>query len=92
MAPRLRRDPNYLARQHIRVLDGRGHEVDPRKLRRVSATRAARFTFRQDPGAKNALGSLRLSMPNKDDVYMHDTPQKELFDPTTASCRTAVCA
>ena len=80
MAPRLRRDPNYLARQHIRVLDGRGHEVDPRKLRRVSATRAARFTFRQDPGAKNALGSLRLSMPNKDDVYMHDTPQKELFD------------
>ena len=80
MAPRLRRDPNYLARQHIRVLDGRGHEVDPRKLRRLSATRAAHFTFRQDPGAKNALGSLRLSMPNKDDVYMHDTPQKELFD------------
>jgi L,D-transpeptidase YcbB len=31
MAPRLRRDPNYLARRHIRVLDGRGHEVDPRK-------------------------------------------------------------
>ncbi|HEY8137263.1 MAG TPA: L,D-transpeptidase family protein [Methylocystis sp.] len=80
MAPRLRRDPNYLARQHIRVLDGRGREVDPRKLRRLSATRASHFTFRQDPGAKNALGSLRLSMPNKDDVYMHDTPQKELFD------------
>ena len=80
MAPRLRRDPNYLARQHIRVLDGRGHEVDPRKLRRLSATRAARFTFRQDPGPKNALGSLRLSMPNKNDVYMHDTPQKQLFD------------
>jgi murein L,D-transpeptidase YcbB/YkuD len=80
MAPRLRRDPNYLARQQIRVLDGRGHEVNPRKLRRLSARRAAHFTFRQDPGAKNALGSLRLSMPNKDDVYMHDTPQKELFD------------
>ena len=45
MAPRVRRDPNYLARQHIRVLDGRGHEVDPRKLRRLSATRAAHFTF-----------------------------------------------
>ncbi|HEY8070749.1 MAG TPA: L,D-transpeptidase family protein, partial [Methylocystis sp.] len=80
IAPRLRRDPNYLARQHIRVLDGRGHEVDPRKLRRLSTTRAAHFTFRQDPGPKNALGSLRLSMPNKDEVYMHDTPQKQLFD------------
>ena len=76
MEPRVRRDPNYLARQHIRVFDGRGHEVDPRKLRRLSARRAAQFTFRQDPGPKNALGSLRLSMPNKDDVYMHDTPQK----------------
>ena len=80
MEPRLRRDPNYLARQHIRVFDGRGHEVDPRKLRRLSARRAAQFTFRQDPGPKNALGSLRLSMPNKDEVYMHDTPQKQLFD------------
>ena len=80
IAPRLRRDPNYLARQHIRVLNGRGHEVNPRKLRRLSARREARFTFRQDPGPKNALGSLRLSMPNKDDVYMHDTPQKQLFD------------
>jgi murein L,D-transpeptidase YcbB/YkuD len=80
IAPRLHRDPNYLARQHIRVLDGRGQEVDPEKLHRLSAARAARFTFRQDPGAKNALGSLRLSMPNKDEVYMHDTPQKELFD------------
>ena len=80
MEPRLRRDPNYLARQHIRVFDGRGREVDPRKLRRLSATRAAQFTFRQDPGPKNALGSLRLTMPNKDEVYMHDTPQKQLFD------------
>ena len=80
VAPRLRRNPSYLAREHIRVLDGRDREVDPQKLRRLSAARAAQFTFRQDPGAKNALGSLRLSMPNKDEVYMHDTPQKNLFD------------
>ena len=80
ITPRLRRDPNYLARQHIHVFNGRGHEVNLRRLRRLSARREARFTFRQDPGPKNALGSLRLSMPNKDDVYMHDTPQKQLFD------------
>ncbi len=80
LAPKLKRNPNYLAREHIRVLDGRGHEVDPRRMRRLSATRAAHFTFRQDPGPKNALGSLRLSMPNKDEVYMHDTPRKDLFD------------
>lgn len=80
LAPKLRRNPNYLVREHIRVLDARGHEIDPRKLRRLSGARAASFTFRQDPGPKNSLGSIRISMPNKEQVYMHDTPRKELFE------------
>lgn len=80
LAPKLKRHPDYLAREHIRILDGHGREIDPRRLRRLSVAHAARFTFRQDPGPKNALGSLRLSMPNKDAVYMHDTPRKDLFD------------
>jgi murein L,D-transpeptidase YcbB/YkuD len=80
LAPKLRRNPNYLVREHIRVLDARGHEIDPRKLRRLSGARAASFIFRQDPGPKNSLGSIRISMPNKEQVYMHDTPRKELFE------------
>ncbi len=80
LMPKLKRNPHALAQQHIRVLDGRGREIDPSKLRRFSAARAAKFTFRQDPGPKNSLGSLRLNMPNKDAVFMHDTPQKKLFD------------
>lgn len=78
--PKLKRNPAFLARQHIRVFDGRGHEINPARLRRLSAAHAARFTFRQDPGPHNSLGSLRISMPNKDAVYMHDTPKKQLFD------------
>lgn len=80
LAPALRRNPNYLTRQHIRVLDGRGREIDLRHLRGLSAERAAMFTFRQDPGPKNSLGSIHLDMPNKDEVYMHDTPNKDLFE------------
>jgi L,D-transpeptidase YcbB len=80
LAPALRRNPAYLASRQIRVLDGRGREVDLRRLRGLSAERAAMFTFRQDPGPKNSLGSLHLDMPNKDAVYMHDTPNKQLFD------------
>lgn len=80
LVPKLRRNPNYLVREDIRVLDARGHEIDPRKLRRLSAARTTSFTFRQDPGPKNSLGSLRISMPNKEQVYMHDTPRKELFE------------
>jgi murein L,D-transpeptidase YcbB/YkuD len=80
LAPKLRRNPSYLAREHIRVLDARGREINPRKLLRLSVAHAARFTFRQDPGPKNSLGSIRISMPNKEQVFMHDTPRKELFD------------
>jgi len=80
LAPALRRNPNYLTRQNIRVLDGRGREIDLRHLRGLSVERVAMFTFRQDPGPKNSLGSIHLDMPNKDEVYMHDTPHKDLFE------------
>ena len=33
----------------------------------------------RDRGAQNSLGSIRISMPNKHAVYMHDTPSKNLF-------------
>ena len=37
------------------------------------------YKFRQDPGPQNALGVVRINMPNKHSVYMHDTPLKTLF-------------
>ena len=33
----------------------------------------------QLPGPKNALGQIKFEMPNPDDIYMHDTPDKRLF-------------
>jgi murein L,D-transpeptidase YcbB/YkuD len=35
--------------------------------------------LRQDPGEANSLGQIRIDMPNKHAVYMHDTPKKRLF-------------
>lgn len=79
LVPKIRKDRNYLSRDHIRVFDGRGREIDPRKVR-WSKERAANYTFRQDPGEKNSLGSIRLFMPNRHAVFLHDTPRKTLFD------------
>lgn len=39
--------------------------------------------IRQKPGPKNALGQLKFVMPNGLDVYLHDTPDKALFDRQT---------
>jgi len=36
--------------------------------------------YRQRPGPNNALGQMKLVMPNGFSVYMHDTPSKQLFE------------
>ncbi len=77
IAPRMSRDPGYLARQRIRVFEG-GREVDAATVDWTSP-RAQGLTLRQDPGAHNALGFVRIAMPNAEAVYLHDTPSRALF-------------
>ena len=76
--PRMRKDPGYAGRMHMKVLDGAGHEVDPNAVD-WNSDRAPNFTIRQDSGTWNALGSVRIDMPNPHSVYMHDTNHKEFF-------------
>jgi murein L,D-transpeptidase YcbB/YkuD len=78
IAPHMLKDAGYLARQRIRVLNNKGEEVDPRSINWASE-KAANYTLRQDSGAGNSLGSIRISMPNPHSVYMHDTPSRNLF-------------
>ncbi len=76
--PHMRKDPGYLAKMHIRMLDGQGQEVQPTAVD-WSTERAVNYTLRQDPGFDNSLGQVRIDMPNRHAVYMHDTPSKSLF-------------
>jgi murein L,D-transpeptidase YcbB/YkuD len=76
--PKMQKDPGYLTRAKIRVLDGDGNEVDPKNVD-WSTERAVSYTLRQDSGAGNSLGAIRIGVPNKLAVYMHDTPSKGLF-------------
>jgi murein L,D-transpeptidase YcbB/YkuD len=76
--PHVRKDPGYLAKMHIRLFDAQGQEVDPKTID-WSTERAANYTVRQDSGSDNSLGEIRIDMPNKHAVYMHDTPSKRLF-------------
>jgi murein L,D-transpeptidase YcbB/YkuD len=75
---RMRRDPSYLARMHMRVLGARDEEIDPQSIDWAS-DRSPNFTVRQDAGAWNALGYLKIDMPNPYSVYMHDTDTRNLF-------------
>jgi murein L,D-transpeptidase YcbB/YkuD len=41
--------------------------------------RSPNFTIRQDSGRSNALGTVKIDMPNPCSVYMHDTNARNLF-------------
>jgi len=74
----MRKDPGYVARMHMEVLGARDTPIDPASVD-WSGTRTPNFTVRQQSGAWNALGSLKIDMPNSYSVYMHDTNQRNLF-------------
>ena len=76
--PRMRKDPGYLARERIRILGPGGAEVDPTTID-WGSEKAAAYTLRQDSGLDNSLGQVRIDMPNRQAVYLHDTPSKSLF-------------
>jgi L,D-transpeptidase YcbB len=74
----MRRDPTYLSRMHMRVLGGRDEEISPQSIDWAS-DRSPNFTIRQDSGNFNALGNVKIDMPNPYSVYMHDTTTRNLF-------------
>ena len=80
--PVIKRDPGYLKRNNIRVIDSTGREVNPYSVdwSRYSGGRLPPFQLRQDPGDDNALGLVKIMFPNPYLVYLHDTPSKSLFD------------
>ena len=74
----MRKDPTYLSRMHMDVLDAHDNPIDPNSVD-WSGTRTPNFTVRQQNGAFNALGAVKIDMPNPYSVYMHDTNQRNLF-------------
>jgi murein L,D-transpeptidase YcbB/YkuD len=82
--PRLKKDPNYLQKQNMRIFQGwrpDAVELDPTTIdwSTVSEKQMDQYHVRQDPGPNNALGTLKLVFPNKYNVYLHDTPSHNLF-------------
>ncbi|SMD08925.1 L,D-transpeptidase family protein [Rhizobium sp. RU36D] len=79
IVPLMRKDPTYLARNNIRLIDGKGNEVAPETVD-WHAPKAPNLMFRQDPGKINAMSSTKINFHNPNNEYMHDTPQQGLFN------------
>jgi len=81
--PKVKKDSAFLEKQKIRIFQGWGtdtKEIDPGTVDWQAVTGAnLNLRFRQDPGPQNALGRIKFMFPNQFDVYLHDTPSRELF-------------
>lgn len=76
--PLLQRNPNAVS--HLQVIDNRGRVV-PRGAVNFANYSARTFPFglRQPPSDGNALGLVKFMFPNVHNIYLHDTPAKNLF-------------
>ena len=79
LIPQMNKDPTYLATFNIRAFDSKGKEVDPTNID-WTGDEAMKYSFTQDPGAKHSMGHVKINFPSPDDVYLHDTPEKDLFN------------
>lgn len=81
LLPLARRNPGYLARSNLELVSGFApnapvYEPTPGNIEML-ATGALKL--RQKPGPKNALGLVKFTFPNNNNIYLHSTPSKGLF-------------
>jgi murein L,D-transpeptidase YcbB/YkuD len=76
--PAIRRNPGYLNANHMEVVNTAGQPVSLSQVNwKVSPFP---YLIRQKPGEHNALGLVKFMFPNPYNVYLHDTPSKQLFE------------
>ena len=68
---------DVLNAHNLRVYRG-GRQIDPNQVD-WSSTNISAYEFRQPPGPRNVLGAVKFMFPNEHDIYMHDTPERDLF-------------
>ncbi|MEN3033673.1 MAG: L,D-transpeptidase family protein [Aquificaceae bacterium] len=78
--PRAQRDPSIIQRKRLRIYKN-GEEVDPSSIDWANIDpKRPPFMLVQDSGPGNSLGQIKFHFPNDFDVYLHDTPEKHLFN------------
>ncbi len=79
VVPKARKDPNAVRKKGLEIIDRRGNKVEPEAVDWNVSPNNLPYTLRQAPGPKNALGQVKFMFPNRHSVYLHDTPDRHLF-------------
>jgi murein L,D-transpeptidase YcbB/YkuD len=81
LVPDIVKDRTYLARNAYEVVNAGGQVVSTGEVSDevLAGLKSGTLRVRQVPGPKNALGRVKFLFPNENDVYLHDTPSRNLF-------------
>ena len=77
--PKIKRNSNYLESNNMEVVAG-DKVIDAQTINWSKYTKNIPYIIRQKPGLDNALGEMKFLFPNNFNIYLHDTPAKELFN------------
>jgi L,D-transpeptidase YcbB len=77
--PKLRANPGYMDKLGLKVIKADGKVVSSRSIDWNSVGANSGIGIMQPSGDGNALGEVKFLFPNKHSIYMHDTPNRELF-------------
>jgi L,D-transpeptidase YcbB len=78
--PKLRSDPRYLDKKGFHVVNLKGKKVKSSTINWNAVGSGNVPGVMQPPGSENALGEVKFLFPNKHAIYMHDTPNRDLFE------------
>jgi len=77
--PAQKANRNYLTKNHYKIYKSESQEVDPQTVS-WSGRSSMPYTVIQQPGSFNSLGIIKFEFHNSYSVYVHDTPNKNLFN------------
>ena len=78
--PRLKKDPSYLKKHNMVIMNSKGEILDPYSIDFSKYSQNYfPFIIRQNAGPNNSLGQVKFIFPNRYNVYIHDTPARSLF-------------
>ena len=84
MLPKIQQDIAYLSRNHLEVLGSNYKAINPYEINWYDIDLDHfPYIIRQATGCENALGILKLEFDSPFSMYLHDTPEKQLFKYTS---------
>ncbi|MFB9843612.1 L,D-transpeptidase scaffold domain-containing protein [Mucilaginibacter ginsenosidivorans] len=79
--PKALKNADYIENSHFAIYDKSGNYITPDRTSLLTVKRNPQLYYaRQSSGCDNALGQLVFRFANVYDIYLHDTPEKQLFN------------